>query len=151
MQADLDAAIATTNSFSLQVEELEAFKTKPTRNGNQQGLPEGDSPFKSSNPSGMRKMPWQGCSAQNRQHAYTSKSQVRLRSFDQCINVGLCQVNLWESLQGPGDEANDMLQTELVVMELGADQGPIGKLHIIVEGIKMLHQILSNLDCLQHK
>ncbi len=88
MQADLDAAIATTNSFSLQVrpiftnlysarnmsvwsseqskshsfiaiawlnlqvEELEAFKTKPTRNGNQQGLPEGDSPFKSSNPSG---------------------------------------------------------------------------------------------------
>lgn len=93
MQADLDAAIATTNSFSLQVrpiftnpfsspsvnrkkhvcvklrtikshsfiaiawlnlqvEELKAFKTKPTRNGNQQGLPEGDSPFKSSNPSG---------------------------------------------------------------------------------------------------
>jgi hypothetical protein len=61
------------------------------------------------------------------------------------------KVNLWESLQGPGDEANDMLQTELVVRELGADQGPIGKLHIIIEGITMLHQILSNLDCLQHK
>jgi hypothetical protein len=30
---------------------------------------------------GMRKMPWQGCSAQNRQHAYTSKSWVRLRSL----------------------------------------------------------------------
>jgi hypothetical protein len=38
------------------------------------------------------------------------------------------KVNLWESLQGTGDEANDMLQTESVVRELGADQGPpIGK------------------------
>jgi hypothetical protein len=71
--------------------------------------------------------------------------------LDQCIDVGLWEVNLWESLQGTGDEANDMLQTELVVKELGADQGHIGKLHIIIEGIKMLHQILSNLDCLQHK
>jgi len=61
------------------------------------------------------------------------------------------KVNVWESLQGTGDEANDMLWRELVVMELGADQGPIGKLHIIIEGINMLHQILSNLDCLQHK
>jgi hypothetical protein len=48
-------------------------------------------------------MPWQGCSAQNRQHAYISESWVNLR----------------ESLQGTGDEANDMLQTELVVREFG--------------------------------